>query len=362
MTKIDISELAKITAPDRAFVSLYLSGPDSMNAMKKQIRTTELMLGEYPDELQYFKENMKLVNEYLLEHPPANPGVGIFACWILGFFKTVELAAVVEDQFRVDSSPYIRPLAFLQDEYENFAVVAADNKKTRVFLVSSMKAQSETSVRGNIKNHVRKGGWSQQRYERRRDNQLRSYADEVVASLADLEKSHVFDRIILVGSKETLEEIQNALPERLATKLAGTKAIHLAKDANWVDKEIFDLFLAQERKSEKQLWEKIKGEYMRNGLAVAGVSDVLEMARAGRVDRVIVNHDAQLSGVRCRQCERLDVSGAVRCRQCDSDSLFAVDLVNEIVELVALTSGKTEFAESIEGLKKVGDIAALLRY
>jgi hypothetical protein len=37
-------------------------------------------------------------------------------------------------------------------------------------------------------------------------------------------------------------------------------------------------------------------------------------------------------------------------------------MVNEIVELLALTGAQADFVDPIEGLTAVGDIAALLRY
>ena len=82
------------------------------------------------------------------------------------------------------------------------AVDVADNKKARIYLVSMAVAESGESVAGNVKNHVRKGGWSQQRYERRRDKQLLHYAREIVDALEGLHKEEPFRRILLVGSKE----------------------------------------------------------------------------------------------------------------------------------------------------------------
>jgi len=39
-----------------------------------------------------------------------------------------------------------------------------------------------------------------------------------------------------------------------------------------------------------------------------------------------------------------------------------VDLVNELVELLALTSAEADFVDPIEGLTQAGEVAALLRY
>ena len=74
----------------------------------------------------------------------------------------------------------------LQDEYETVAVVIADNRRARVYLVAadvSDGSDDEITISGNVKNHVKKGGWSQKRYQRRRDKELKVYAGGIVDAL-----------------------------------------------------------------------------------------------------------------------------------------------------------------------------------
>jgi len=260
-----------------------------------------------------------------------------------------------------DSSPYIRPLAELKEEYENVAVVIADNKKARIFLISSAIAGNESTIEGNIKNHVKKGGWSQQRYERRRDKQLLLYSREIVDALKELEKTEMFRRILLVGGKEVLQILFENLPQNMQGKV-GQKAIDLRKGEDTVNKEIMELFFEQERQSELELWEKIRAEYVRDGLGVVGITDVLEMVKLGRTEEIIINRDYKVTGKRCRSCENLESGDVDICSQCGSDSLFSVDLINEIVELAKQSSASVDFCDRIDTMREAGEIAAFLRY
>ncbi len=113
---------------------------------------------------------------------------------------------------------------------------------------------------------------------------------------------------------------------------------------------------------EERLWEQIKGAYLRGGRAVVGPEDVLKAAAVGRVEKMIVTRDAKLAGLRCRACENLSAGTPETCPVCGADDVFKVDLINELVELLAATSAETEFADPIPGLSEVGDVAALLRY
>jgi hypothetical protein len=75
-----------------------------------------------------------------------------------------------------------------------------------------------------------------------------------------------------------------------------------------------------------------------------------------------VRRDAKIAGVRCRDCELLAVAKPQQCPRCKSTSVFAVDLVNELVQLLATTSARAEFSDALPGLEEVGDVAALLRW
>jgi len=361
---VNLRKLTEMTSPERTFLSVFLAGPQSVTGLESRFQKVRRVLKDgcsEKDERVHFDENVKAVLNYLERNPLKSGSLCIFSCWALDFFQAVPLTAPVKDLVWIDSSAYIRPLAELQDEYENVAVIIANNKKARIFLVSSAVAGSEEVVKGNVKNHVKKGGWSQQRYERRRDKQLLLYAREIIDALSKLEKEEKFRRILLVGGKEILRIVHENLPHALKNK-AAEKSLDLGKGDGAVNKDIMDLFFEQERQSEQDLWEKIRSEYLRGGLGVVGLDEVLSAAKVGRVEKMIVNRTFKPKGRRCRNCENLDLAAVETCSTCGSKSLFEIDVVNEIVEMLKLSGAETDFADPIQTLVDAGDIAALLRY
>lgn len=361
---IDLRELADIKAPERAFLSVYINSRHSMANLEKRIHKVRSMLKDddiEKDEREYFDENVNEVMRYLRENPLEAGSLCIFSCWALDFFRVIPLTVTVEDLVWINSSPYIRPLAELQDEYENVAIVIADNKKARIFLVSSATAGSEEVIKGNVKNHVKKGGWSQKRYERRRDNQLHLYANEIVEAITKLEREEKFKRILLVGSKEILQNIHEYLPQELKKKVA-EKSLFLGRDEGEIHKDIMDLFAEEERKSERELWEKIRAEYLRGGLAAVGLDEVLDAAKEGRVEKMIVDRTFKPEGRRCYRCNNLYAGKVELCPACGSKSLYKIGVVNEIVEMLELTGADVEFSDAIQSLTDAGSIAASLRY
>jgi peptide chain release factor subunit 1 len=365
MSDIDLRRLADMSLQERAFLSVYLSDPRSLSGLERRLHQLRRALaagGPERDELSYFDENVAALWKHLEKNPLKSGGLCLFVCSPLDVLEAIPLTASAGDHAVVDSSPFIRPLAELQDEYENVAVVVADNKRARIFLISTAVPGAAETIEGNVKNHVRKGGWSQQRYERRRDKQLLLYAREIVDALARLDREEEFRRILLVGGKEILGIVDDNLPRTLAARVAGRKAVHLGRGEEALHEDILELFFEEERQSEARLWEKIRTEFLREGLGVVGLQEVLDAARMGRVEKMLVDREFHPRGVRCRSCDRLHASEVHRCEECGSSSVYTVGVVNEICELLARTRAETDFVDSLPALEKAGRIGALLRY
>jgi peptide subunit release factor 1 (eRF1) len=240
-------------------------------------------------------------------------------------------------------------------------VVAADNHEAHVYFVTSAVPAEDERVKGDVKNRVKKGGWSQKRYARRRENELLHYAKDVVQVLEDLNQRRRFDRIIFVGAEEAMRTIREYLPPHLQEKLVDSKPLGLHDEKGMWD-QVFEIFETEERASETALWERIRSEFMRGGRAVMGFDDVLNAATMGRVEKMIVTRDVRKAGTRCRECENVAAGEITLCPFCKSRDVFKVDLVDDLVRLLATTSADTEFSDPIDELTSVGDVAALLRY
>jgi peptide subunit release factor 1 (eRF1) len=361
---VDLKKLAEMTAPERTYLSVYISGGHSLRDLEKKFHKVRSMLkggALEKDEREYFDENVGSVMRYLEQNPLKSGSLCIFACWIIDFFKAIPLAVPVKDLVWIGSSPYIRPLAELHDEYENVAVVVADNKKAQIFLISAEATNSEEVIKGNIKNHVKKGGWSQKRYERRRDKQLHSYSHEIVKALSNLHTEENFRRILLVGGKEILHLVHESLPHELQEHVV-EKHLYLGQKEGEIHKDIMDLLVEQERMSEEDLWEKIRAEYLRSGLAVIGLDDVLKFAQERRVEKMIVNRTFLPEGRKCSNCSTVHSDIVELCSACASRSLLKVDVVNEIVKMLEQTGADADFVDPIQTLTDAGEIAAHLRY
>ncbi|HVS64227.1 MAG TPA: Vms1/Ankzf1 family peptidyl-tRNA hydrolase [Thermoanaerobaculia bacterium] len=364
LQKIDLRKLAERQCPERAFVSLYLSSPESMCKIDDRAERVRNFLRDRPEELENFEQSLALIERSLESHTFDSEGLAVFASYALDFFEGYPLDVSPPDLVRVGDCPYIRPLAELQEEYETFVVVAADNSGARVFLVADGTPREEDSVRADVKNRVKVGGWSQKRYQRRRDNELLHYAKEVGEALARLEKEVEFSRVVLLGSAEALREIREQLPSSVAEKVVGEEQVSVKEGEEQLMEEAFRLFFERERQEEADLWTRICGDALAHDLAAIGGEEVWSALQDGRVETIAVIRDVTLPGVHCRECDNVMPGELDACRYCETngDSLFRLDLVEKLVEQAQLTGASVDFVDPIEGLVRAGNVAALLRY
>lgn len=358
---IDLRRLAEMHDSERAFVSSYLNREGGRGTLERRTRRIRAMLEGEEDELVHFDESMKLVHRWLDDNDGDGRPCCVFACWADGWVEGYKPGVDLPNLLWIGSAPYIRPLAELQEEYSRFVVVVANNETTRIFTVTSAKAELEERIRGHVKNRVKKGGWSQQRYARRREKQLHHYAKEIGEVLEELVREG-YERIVLLGSKETLEEVDEVLSQAAAECVVGRKGIDVHDGDDELIDAAFELFFEEEREAEQRHWKRIKNEYMGHGLAAVGPDDVLRAAVAGRVDKAVVTRDAKLFATHCRDCDNVFSGKNERCKACGSASVFPVDYVDSLSRHLELTSAELDFVDPIPGLAQVGDVGALLRY
>ena len=362
LSDIDLRPLAELEASERAFLSCYLSGETGTQSFKNKVDRVRQLLEDEPAERDHFDASLTLLEQWLADHPHGDGHVAAFACGALDFVRGWLLPAAVPNLLRVGPAPYLRPLAELKDEYGTLAVVAADNRATTIHLVTVDREETEGRVRGDVKNAVKKGGWSQKRYARRREKELERYATDVVEKLDALDRERGFDRIVLLGSAESLQQIDAAIPERMRDRVFRRDGVSLgAGHDNVIDQAWSEWFVA-EREEERKLWDRIRNEALGHGLAAIGATEVLAALLEGRVDTLLVSRESKVKGTRCRSCEHLTHGTPDTCQRCGSRDVFALDLIDELVRQAELTSAAVEFAEPDEDLAREDGVAALLRY
>ena len=358
-----LRDLADLSGPERAFLTVYLDDGDDPDAIEPHVERVRALLADEPAEAEHFEESLAIVRELLDAHdPPEGGALAVYASWAGDLRQAYALPEPVGTRLWMGDAPFVRPAFELLDEHETYAAVLVDNTSARVYLVSADEVEREAGVRGDVKNRVKKGGWSQKRYARRREKQIETYATEIADGLAELFAERGFARIVLIGSDEPVQAVREALRTDLRDRLVGSRSV----DGNASDEEALDAAadLAEEgeRQSEQELWVAIREQGMGPGLAAFGPTAVLKALREARVETVLMDREAEFDGTKCRACEHVAHGTPRTCQVCGSSDVFEVDLAETLTAQAARTGAEVDFADPFDALTEVGRVAALLRY
>ncbi|HRX86969.1 MAG TPA: Vms1/Ankzf1 family peptidyl-tRNA hydrolase, partial [Phycisphaerae bacterium] len=216
---------------------------------------------------------------------------------------------------------------------------------------------------GDIKNHVKKGGWSQKRYQRRRQNELVHYGKEVADQLARMYEERPFARLVLLGSIEARGAIQEQLPQKLQDVLVGDENADLHDDEAELLAEAREFVERAQQRDDHSLWKRIKGEILSDGMAEAGCADVWLALANGRADAVVMERELRRDGWKCRACANITPEpDATACAYCRADDGYTIDFVDEIIRQAERTSASVEFIDPTDELQRIGGMACSTRY
>ena len=130
-----IRELSEIydTESKDTFVSVYINKIADPKYLNRRENTCKSLLKG--DEQKNFEDTIEEIKEHIKRTPENN--LAVFASKKHNFFRSVILPMEIHNSLVVDSSPYIRPLARIQDEYESFTLVLINTNYAKMFSVLS---------------------------------------------------------------------------------------------------------------------------------------------------------------------------------------------------------------------------------
>jgi len=359
-----LTRLSKIEGPDRCVLTVYSPGSRSRSQRRTKLADLPeslLNLAELTeDEAEHERRSVELwraaVSDVSL--PQADGWVGVVS-WLTDDAAFVQLPAEVKPAAHLDNSPFLLPAARLLDDLETYAVVYADHRRADIYLAALGKLHEANRLRGEIKNHVRKGGWSQQRYERRRDKQIHQYCRGIIEHLDELVQSEGLRRIVLIGDRILLGKLEKQLSSNLRDMIVCTLAAEAGRDTQDLFQETMSAAAEEEREEEHWLRDKIAGARSAGGKAVAGPADTLAALRERRVRWLLIGPLADVDFWRCGDCGENGLGQPVACPKCGA-ATYEQSAANELMDLAFAGGSRVELTE--HELPDLSGVGALLRW
>lgn len=333
-----LRKLALLEQSDRTIMSVYLDlrlGWDSAEeAIEKEIKRIKPAL--IPEELEYFETSLDFMYEYFDKKKSQGyqgPGLAFFIDLGEGYATGVETTISHDTSIAIDEEAIIHPLAKELDEYEPVGVIMADASGARVLISMGNVLEDEKDVNAKIHHLSKVGGWSQMRYQRRREKEIKHFAKDVADVASNLFQKEKVNRVLMAGRNRILTAIEEELPQRWRESIIDSIKWDMSLSDDEFARKIAPSLVKAEREQEEEILERFIAEYRRCGLAAAGMQNVLTALEIGQVDTLILDSD-------------LDE-----------------ETTEELTSKAEATSAHVEFIPARDSrLAKLGGIGALLRY
>jgi len=349
-----IKELAEIYDPESRdyYISLYLGKYKEKNNLldQRQKACQSVLTGH---ELHNFLKTIEDIKQFLKKN--INDNVALFASHKHKFLRTIVLPVHIDNLLVVDSSPYLRPLARIHDEWESFTLVLISQNYAKIFSISLGKVEHETTLSADIMNKHKKGGWSQARFQRLRKGAINSFFSEIENALHKITDK----KIVLAGPGIAKLRFRDRLAREVQNNIVGIIDININGEHKLL-KEAIHLIAKREERASCEAVQHLKSEILKDGLAVYGVKETLKAAENGQVEILILEKDYKLHGWICENCQRVDIGDKKQCPHCGNKT-STVDVIEEILEFAERTNSEIEFTDK-EDIAQLGHIGALLRF
>ena len=348
-----IRELSEIYDPDSndTYVSLYLRKGTDRKFIDRRIRACRSILKG--GALKNFNDTVQVIEDTLKKNISNN--IAIFASHKHNFLRYLPLSVQVKNSLIVDSSPYIRPLARIQDEWESFTLLLVSSNYAKIFSVSLGKVDDIKKLSADIMNKHKKGGWSQARFNRLRKGAINAFLSEVVEALQE----RADERIIIAGPGNAKNQFMDILPKDLQDKIVDVIGISV-DDEKKLLKDSVHMISEREQRQSHEAVQHLKEEILKDGLAVYGLEETLKAVKNGQVELLIIEKDYKLRGWICENCQVVGEGAKKSCPYCGKKT-SDVDVVEEILEFAERTDAEIEFTDD-EEISNLGHVGAILRF
>ncbi|MBD3408118.1 MAG: hypothetical protein GF411_18500 [Candidatus Lokiarchaeota archaeon] len=333
------------------FVSVYFNKQDDAKFLEKRESTCSSLLSK--EEADFFNQTMEIINEVLKKEKGKT--IAVFASSKHDLLRSVTLPLSLHNSLVVDTSPYIRPLARIQDEYEDYTLIVLDSHQARIYTISLGSIEHEKRLSEDIMNKHKKGGWSQQRFARLRKGAIQDFYKEVIEHI----DTHETEQIVLAGPGTAKQHFSEQLPKHLQEKIIASFDVDI-DDEEQVLSSSLSKMKDYEQQEADDLVQRIKAEVLTDGLGVYGLEETLAAAQQGKIDVLVIEKDYKLKGCVCEHCQLIKSGPIKDCPICGGPTSEA-DVIEEIIEFAERTGATIEFTKHDE-LHNLGHIGALLRF
>ena len=364
-----VRDLAALPESDAPVVSCYLdleSGKGRWQSLLE--RRANLLRRIAPkSELASLDAAVDRIRSFLkAELRPEVCGVAAFArVGRVPFFRGLLFEVPTPTWISLDTVPNIYHLIELKDTFDRYLVLFSTAESARIFEVHLGAVTSELWFRQpELRQRVGRE-WTRLHYQNHRRDRDRSFIREKTRALERLMLGRGYPHLVLAGDPQRLAMIKRELPRAIRQRVVDVVSAAGGLSEKEVVEATLSSFVRQEERESRSLAQLWIDELRRDGLAVAGAANSLQVLRRGQADALLLAREWQSERAwSCSECT-WSAAGGVQpevCAECGSTALREHDAREELVRLAEQTGCHVEIVGESRALDRLGGVGCLLRF
>jgi hypothetical protein len=308
--------------------------------------------------------DIERIEAELASQRPRSGAVAIFSCSGRGFFEEVDLPRPVRDRVMVDSTPWVRPMLTVLDEYHRTCVLVVDKERARTWElyqdeISETSEMLDTALRKP--DYAGSQGLEEPGVRNKAGELAKKHYRRVATVLDDFYRQGRFELLAVGGHDFEVPMFMEFLPHNLRRAVAGSFSIDpnaaTISDIRLSAESIVDRY---ERDEERRWVSEVYEKQASGGNAVVGLDRCLWAGSVAAIQRLLVQDDVTVPGVVCDESGWLAEAGDT-CIVCGKPTRKTDDVIDELVQAVIDSSGTVEHVLAETPLQD-GVAAADLRF
>ena len=279
-----------------------------------------------------------------------------------------------------DQEFVLEPLEEMAKEKDVFGLIVLDSKEATLGFLRGKKVEVVRHIESIVPSKTTKGGFSQMRYQRIREQALHEFLRKVGEQASKLFLEEEKLKGIIIGGPGPIKERfyeEKYLHYKLQQKVLGIKDISYTDEYGLEElvRRSEDILKEFEVMKEREVLNKFFEELKKDGLVTYGLYRVLNALKAGAIDTLIISENYEIFKVKLKcQCgyteekelESKDLEKQ-KCKNCNSimQVIKKEDLIDILVEEAKNFGTKVLFVsnETQEGREFSNfGIGAILRF
>jgi peptide chain release factor subunit 1 len=280
------------------------------------------------------------------------------------WFEALQFPVELQNRMLIGDRPVIAPLAQVLESYHHHGVVMLDREHVRILSIYLGTLLDEITVQTDpipAAHDVQAGGYSQQRYQRRKLEEMKHFFREFTKEVSEFVRRYRPDDLVVLGTEENVANFREFLPEAVRKLIIHTDSMRIGEGPSEIMTRLAPHLDAYRQRESAELLDTLRNRVSQDYMAAAGYQGTLTALQEGKVDTLVVAKNHEKPGSRCTQCGFVFAREVESCQYDGADVVAVPDVLEEMVRLAEGQGAAVQFVEAsdVTDLRGAG---ALLRF